>query len=134
MRTDEDIVIVKRAFEAFAARDLLSMEELTSESLVVHNAVTGSAVGQERYEGQGALGRYLADVERVWERLELHPQTFHSPRPGEVLVSGTVLVGHRGNRQSVAAAWSWSLVNGLVVYVRVLPTAEASRIVASPRA
>jgi ketosteroid isomerase-like protein len=133
MQADEDIAIVKRAFEAFAARDLVSLEELTSENLVVHNAVTGSAVGQDRYEGRGALGGYLADVDRVWERLELRPQTFHSPRPGEVLVAGTVLAGHQGNPQSVTAAWSWNLVEGVVVYVRVLPTAEALRLVASIR-
>jgi ketosteroid isomerase-like protein len=130
MQTDDDIAIVKRAFAAFAARDLRGLEEAASEKLVVHNAVTGSVVGQERYEGQGALGRYLADVDRVWERLELHPQTFHSTRPGEVLVAGTVLAEHRGNVRSVAAAWSWNLVDGVVVYVRVLPAAEARALIA----
>jgi ketosteroid isomerase-like protein len=133
MQTDDEIAIVKRAFEAFAARDLVGLEDVTSENLVVHNAITGSAVGQERYEGRGALGRYRADVDRVWERLELRPRTFHSPRPGEVLVAGTVLAGHRGSARSVAAAWSWSLVDGVVVYVRVLPAAEARRIRASAR-
>jgi ketosteroid isomerase-like protein len=125
MSTGDDIAIVKRAFAAFAARDRAGLELLTSEGLVVHNAVTGSAVGQKRYEGRDALGRYLADVDRVWERLELHPQTFHSPRPGEVLVAGSVLAGSEGNTRSVAAAWSWSLVDGVVVYVRVLPAAAA---------
>jgi ketosteroid isomerase-like protein len=128
MPTDDDIAIVKRAFAAFSARDLVGLEALTSEGLVVHNAVTGSAVGQKRYEGRDALGRYLADVDRVWERLELRPQTFHSPRPGEVLVAGSVLAEHQGNVRSAAAAWSWSLVDGLVVYVRVLPAAEAHRL------
>jgi hypothetical protein len=47
-----------------------------------------------------------------------------------VLVAGTVLAGRQGNQQSVAAAWSFSLVEGLVVYVRVLPSAEARRILA----
>ena len=132
MQTDDDIAIVKGAFEAFAARDLVRLEELTNEELVVHNAITGSAIGQERYEGRDALGRYLADVDRVWERLELRPQIFHSPRSGEVLVAGTVLAEHQGKVRSVAAAWSWSLVEGVVVYVRVLPTAEAHQILASP--
>jgi hypothetical protein len=48
MQTDEDMAIVKRAFEAFAARDLVRLEEVTSEKLLAHNAVTGSAVGRER--------------------------------------------------------------------------------------
>lgn len=130
MQNDNDIAIVKRAFEAFAARDLARLEEVTSAELVVHNAVTGIAAGHQRYEGRGALGGYLADVDRVWERLELRPQTFHSPRPGEVLVSGTVLVEHQGSARSIEAAWSWSLVDGLVVYVRVLPTAGAHRMLA----
>jgi ketosteroid isomerase-like protein len=126
MPADDDIAIVKRAFAAFAARDRAGLEALTDEGLVVHNAVTGSAVGRERYEGRDALGRYLADVDRVWERLELHPQTFHSPRPGEVLVAGSVLAWGEGGARSVAAAWSWSIVDGAIVYVRVLPVAEAS--------
>jgi ketosteroid isomerase-like protein len=119
----EDTAIVKQAFAAFAARDLEGLERLSSAGLVVSNPPTGSAVGKRRYEGRGALARYLSDVEAVWDHLELRPQTFHSPRPGEVLVAGLVLARRGEATREIATAWSWSIVDGKIDSVRVLPTA-----------
>jgi hypothetical protein len=99
--------------------------------MVLHNAVTGSAMGQERYEGRAALARFLEDVDQTWTRIELRPQTFHSTRPGSVLVAGTVLVERGGHAEELATAWSWKVVDGMVTYVRVLPTAEAYRMIAA---
>jgi ketosteroid isomerase-like protein len=123
----EDLAIVKQAFAAFAARDLGRLEELSSADLVVSNPPTGSAVGQQRYEGRGALAKYLADVERVWDRLDLLPQTFLRTHPGEVLVAGSVLARRDGATRELAAAWSWGIVDGKIASVRVLPSAEAER-------
>jgi ketosteroid isomerase-like protein len=122
MPTD-DTAIVKQAFAAFAARDLEALETLSSVSLIVTNSPTGSVVGQQRYEGRSALARYLSDVERVWDRLELRPETFHTPRPGEVLVKGLVITQRDGASQQMSVAWSWSIVEGEIAAVRVLPTA-----------
>jgi ketosteroid isomerase-like protein len=129
----DDVAIVRQAFDAFAIRDLEHMEELSSVSLVVSNPPTGSAIGQRRYEGRGALARYLTDVERVWDRLDLRPQTFLSPRPGEVLVAGSVLTQRDGVTRELAAAWSWEIVDGEIASVRVLPSAEAESLAASGR-
>jgi len=129
----DDTAIVKQAFAAFAARDLEGLERLSSINLVVSNPPTGSAVGKRRYEGRGALARYLSDVESVWDRLELRPQTFHSPRPGEVLVAGLVLTRRGDATQELAAAWSWRIAKGKIVLVRVLPTAAVQGLV-TPRA
>jgi ketosteroid isomerase-like protein len=131
MPTD-DVEIVKQAFAAFAVRDLRHLEELSSASLIVSNPPTGSAVGQRRYEGRGALAQYLTDVERVWDRLDLRPQTFLSPRPGEVLVAGSVLARRGGATRELAAAWTWGILDGEIVSVRVLPSAEAERLAALP--
>jgi ketosteroid isomerase-like protein len=132
MSTD-DSGIVRQAFAAFAVRDLKRLEGLCSVNLVVTNPPTGSAVGQQRYEGRGALAQYLSDVEHVWDRLELQPKTFHSPRPGEVLVAGVVLAQRGGATQEVAAAWSWSISGGKISSVRILPAASAQGL-ASPTA
>src|ERR1700733_10186900 len=122
MRTD-DTAIVKQAFAAFAARDLGALETLSSVSLVVTNPPTGSALGQQVYEGRSALARYLSDIERVWDRLELRPETFHSPRRGEVLVKGSAITQRDGASQQMPVAWSWRIINGEIASVRVLPTA-----------
>ena len=119
----DDTTIVKQAFAAFAARDLGTLETLSSVSLVVTNPPTGSLTGQQRYEGRSALARYLSDVERVWDRLELRPETFHSPRPGEVLVKGCAITQRGGASQQMLVAWSWTIIEGQIASVRVLPTA-----------
>ena len=126
----DDVAIIKRVYVAFAARDQAALEALSADNAVVHNAITGSAQGQERYEGRAALATFLADVELTWTRLELRPQTFHSTRPGSVLVAGTVFVERGGHTEELSAAWSWKLVEGKVTYVRVLLTAEAYRMLA----
>ena|ERR1700677_1590322 len=127
----DDVAIIKRVYAAFAARDRAALEALSADDAVVHNSVTGSAQGQDRYEGRGALAKFLADVDLAWTRLELRPQTFHSTRPGSVLVAGTVLVERGGHAQELSAAWSWKVLEGKVTYVRVLPTAEAYRMLAA---
>jgi hypothetical protein len=35
------------------------------------------------------------------------PQTFHSPRPGDVFVAGSVIAQRAGVTREQAAAWSW---------------------------
>lgn len=121
----DDTAIVKQAFAAFAARDLEALEALSSVSSVVTHSPTGSAVGQQVYEGSSALARYLSDVERVWDRLELRPETFHSPRPGEVLVKGSVITRRGGVSQQMSVAWSWSIAEGRIASVRVLASAAS---------
>ena len=121
----DDATIVKQAFAAFAARDLGTLETLSSASLVVTHSPTGSVVGEQLYEGRSALARYLSDVERVWDRLELRPETFHSPRPGEVLVKGSVITRRGDASQQISVAWSWRVVEGKIASVRVLPTGAA---------
>jgi ketosteroid isomerase-like protein len=121
--TTDDTAIVKQAFAAFAARDLGALETLSSVSLVVTNPPTGSLLGKQLYEGRSALARYLSDVERVWDRLELRPETFHSPRPGEVLVKGSVIAQRGRASQQMPVAWSWRIIDRKIASVRVLPTA-----------
>jgi ketosteroid isomerase-like protein len=118
----EDTAIVKQAFAAFAARDLEGLEALSCVDLVVTKPPTGSAVGQERYEGRSALAQYLSDVARVWDRLDLQAETFHCPRPGEVLVAGLVAARRGGVTQELEAAWSWTIEGGKISAVRILPT------------
>jgi ketosteroid isomerase-like protein len=127
----DDVTIIKRVYAAFAARDRAGLEAMSSDDFVVQNAVTGSAMGQERYEGREALSRFLGDIDRIWTCLELRPRTFHSTRPGNVLVSGTVFVERGGHAEELSAAWSWKVLDGKVTYVRVLPTAEAYRMLAA---
>ena len=124
----DNVAIVKRAFDAIAVRDLVRLEAVCSRDLVVQNAVTGVATGSDRYHGRRALVRYLADADRICDRLELRSRTFHSFRAGRVMVAGTVLSELDGVTSEVAAAWLWSLIDEAVVHMRILPTAMADQI------
>jgi hypothetical protein len=128
VRSEDNVVVVKRAFGAIAARNAVHLEALCSRDLVVQNAVAGVAGDHDRYHGRRALVRYLADADRIWDRLELRSRTFHSFRAGRVMVAGTVLAERSEVTTEVAAAWLWSLLDGAVVYVRILPTAMAGQI------
>ena len=130
----DNVAIVKRIFDAIAARDVNLLEELCSDDLVVQSAVTVGATDSARHAGRDALVRYLADADRIWDRLELRPRTFHSFRAGRVLVAGTVLSERNGVTSKVAAAWLWSLLDGSIVHVRILPTAMAGQIPSPARA
>src|ERR1700760_598845 len=110
----DDIAIVKQAFAAFAACDLATLEALSCVGLAVTNAPTGSVTGQQQYEGRGALASYLSDVQQVWDRLELRPETFHSPRAGVVLVKGSAITRRDGASRQMPVAWSWTIVEGKI--------------------
>jgi ketosteroid isomerase-like protein len=119
-----DIAVVRAAFEAFAANDVARMRQLGGKA-VFRNAVTGVAVGKRGYTGDGALDDYLADVAEVWSSLDLRPRTYRSPRPGEVLVLGTVVRTLRdGHTIEAPTAWRFKLTMGKITMVEVLPSAE----------
>jgi ketosteroid isomerase-like protein len=119
-----DIDVVRAAFEAFATNDVARMRQLVGRASF-RNAVTGIAVGRRGYGGDGALDDYLADVARVWSGLELRPRTFRSPRPGEVLVLGTVLRAlHDGHTTEAPTAWRFKVTGGEITMIEVLPSAE----------
>lgn len=124
----ENIAIVKEVFAAVATRDDVRLAALCSGALVVEDAVSGVVGDGDRYEGRGALVRYLIASEASWNRRELRPRTFHSLGAGRVMVAGTVLGERDGVTSEVAAAWLWKVLGGVVVDLRLLPTAMAGEI------
>jgi ketosteroid isomerase-like protein len=119
--------IVERAYDAFAQRDAETLTSIADPAIEI-SSVTGIIAGRENpYTGREALSQYLADVDRIWDEMELLPQEFHDLDPDRVLVFGRVRARRGKSRLDVPNAWIWELRDGLVVSVNVYadPAADA---------
>ena len=73
---------------------------------------------QGPYVGHDGLRRYFADVEAVWQKLEIRAEDFRVI-PGSVVVMGHVEGrGYEGPFRR-AAMWTWRLENGRARFLRV---------------
>jgi ketosteroid isomerase-like protein len=119
--------IVERAYEAFAQRDADTLVSIADPAIEI-SSVTGIIAGRENpYTGREALSQYLADVERIWDEMELLPQEYHELDPSRVLVFGRVRARRGKSRLDVPNAWIWELKGEHVVAVHVYaePAADA---------
>jgi ketosteroid isomerase-like protein len=123
----DHIRIVERAYAAFSSRDLEALTEMSHPGIEIAS-VTGVMAGRdEPYRGIDALSRYLEDVERVWDEIELLPQEFTETRDGNVLVFGRVRARRGKARLDTPNAWMWELRGDKVTKVHVYaePTGDA---------
>ena len=129
----EGELIIRRAYEAFAARDLDALLELSDESVEI-STVTGLLAGRtEPYRGHEGLAEYLDDLSGQWRRLELQPQHFIPLGAGRVLVFGRVRAWHQRGFMDSENAWLWTVRDDRVVSVRVYADpADARRAFSDP--
>ncbi len=111
--------LIRRAYAAFAERDLEGLAEISDAEVEV-STVTGLLAGRtEPYRGRDGLAEYIDDLASQWKRLELQPQTFHSLGQGRVLVFGRVRAWHEQGFLDSQNAWLWTIRDGKVASVRV---------------
>ena len=124
----DPVRIVERAYDAFRRRDLEALTAMSHPDIEIAS-VTGVMAGREEpYRGIDALARYLEDVERIWDEIELLPQELTETRDGNVLVFGRVRARRGNARIDTPNAWMWELEGDRVIKVRVYaePTGDAS--------
>jgi ketosteroid isomerase-like protein len=125
--TIEGELVIRKAFAAFADRDLESLIEVADESIEV-STVTGMLAGRaEPYRGFAGLADYLSDLTNQWKRLELQPQHFHSVGEGRVLVFGRVRAWHANGLLDTENAWLWTVRDDKIVSVRVYADPDDGR-------
>ena len=114
-----DIDIVRAIYGAFAVRDIEGALDFVDAHCEIHVETTARAAGREGpYVGHDGLRQYFADVEAVWNRLEIHADDFRVV-PGAVVVMGHVDgQGEQGGFRR-AAMWTWRLAGGRAVHLRV---------------
>jgi ketosteroid isomerase-like protein len=111
--------LIRRAYAAFAERDLEGLVKISDEEVEV-STVTGLLAGRtEPYRGHEGLAQYIDDLASQWKRLELQPQTFHPMGEGRVLVFGRVRAWHERGFLDSQNAWLWTVRGEKVVSVRV---------------
>jgi ketosteroid isomerase-like protein len=119
--TIPDLVeVARKAYEAFASRDLETLSRIADPEIEIH-AVTGIAMDRsEPYRGTAGISDYLADVGRAWEDIHLYPHEFIELDSDRVLVLGRARVRAAGTTVDTPNAWIWEFRDGLIVRVRVL--------------
>jgi ketosteroid isomerase-like protein len=120
----DDLSVVHEVYAAFSARDLDRALQSFHPHCEVRLEGTGRATGRTApYHGHAGLREYFADVERVWDELELHAEDFRVV-PGSVIVMGSVS-GRRGEAEiSRAVVWTWRLRAERIVALRVADMGE----------
>jgi ketosteroid isomerase-like protein len=122
----EDIDVARAIYAAFAARDLDAALQFVSHDCEIHLEGTARAVGRsEPYRGHAGLRQYFADVERVWDELEIHADDFRTV-PGQVIVLGHV-TGRTDGGEPIkrAAIWTWRISGGCATHLRVADMGRA---------
>ena len=122
--TDE-VQVVQAIYDAFARRDLNGMSELLAPDVVMHLEGTRDRAGREGpYRGHAGVRQYFADVDSVWDGLELHADDIRAVSGGAV-VFGHVTGRHAGQAVHRRVVWSWQLRDGKAVSVRADDLGEA---------
>jgi ketosteroid isomerase-like protein len=115
----EDIDVVRGIYAAFAARDLDGALEFIAPGCEIHLEGTARAVGRTGpYVGHTGLREYFADVERVWDELQIHATDFRTV-PGSVIVLGHVSARADGKAIRRTAVWTWRVDDGRATHLRV---------------
>lgn len=127
------VAVIRRAYAAFAARDIETLRELSDEAIEIAT-VTGLMAGRtEPYRGHAGLEQYMNDLSSTWKRLELQPQNFQSLDGERTLVFGRVRAWDDSGVLDASNAWVWTVRAGRVVSVKVLAgPGEAPAMTAGP--
>jgi ketosteroid isomerase-like protein len=115
----DNVAIVKRAFEAFARRDIRAALELADPDIELFAPGTAAfARGGRSYRGHQGLVRYFRDVARVWDELEVVPQRFRQ-KDDYVVVIGRLRARREGAfLVDEPAQWVWQLRDAKILVAR----------------
>ena len=104
--------LVRKAFEAFAQRDLATLVELTDPEVELF-APTALLANEGRcYRGHEGIARYLQDVQRVWARLEVIPEKFREVGNHVVCLGHALARARDGLEVDNPTAWVWEVCAG----------------------
>jgi ketosteroid isomerase-like protein len=126
------VAVVRKAFEAFAHRDLAALVKLTDPQVELFAPTAVIANEGRCYRGHDGIARYLQDVAHVWKRLEVIPEKFREVG-SHVVATGRVRAEARdGLEIDSSAAWVWELRNGLLCWGCVYDESSSSPGEATP--
>lgn len=113
------VTVVRAAFQAFAARDLLAGQRLCHPDVVFRMPATAVVAGRvSTYRGHDGIAEYLRDVSDLWDELQIRPVGFWKVN-GAVVAPGHVLARRDGTSRTSGLLWVYRLRDGLVLTVDV---------------
>jgi ketosteroid isomerase-like protein len=127
---ERDLRLVKRAFEALSRRDVQTLLEVAAPDIEFLAPATATLAREGRsYRGHDGIFRYMRDVARVWEELELIPHRYRPAGDGQVLVIGRVRArGQGGYIVDEGVSWLVDVRDGKVTGSRPCSAEQARAI------
>jgi ketosteroid isomerase-like protein len=112
---EENVELVRRAFEAFTRRDLEAVLEIVDPD-VEFFAPTGSIAGRGTpYRGYEGMRQYFDDVARIWEELEVIPHEYREVNNHVVALGRVYGRGLDGLLVDSPTGWVCKIENGKIV-------------------
>jgi ketosteroid isomerase-like protein len=122
-----NVGVVRRAFDALSHRDVPALLELAAPDIEFFAPATAALTRRGRsYRGHDGIMRYMRDVGRVWDELELIPLSFHESGEDQVIVRGRLRArGRSGVLLDERANWLVEVHDSKIVSWRPLGAADA---------
>jgi ketosteroid isomerase-like protein len=121
--SEENVELARRAFDAFAERDVDALVELMDDDVEFLPVTANLTTGGMPYCGHAGIAGYLEDVGRVWKELRVHPDEFR--HGGECVVAlGRIHARGGGMIIDRPTGWVWRMRAGKIVWGRVYASQE----------
>jgi anti-sigma regulatory factor (Ser/Thr protein kinase)/ketosteroid isomerase-like protein len=113
---------VRRLFDAFAARDVARMMQLSDRGVMIEPLST-PVRRRSPYLGVDGLRRYLRDLDETWQKFEISVAELRAG--GEYVVAlGRIYAQHQELVADDPAAFVFKLRDARVVWMKVYPSAD----------
>jgi ketosteroid isomerase-like protein len=114
----ESIELAKRAFDAFAERDVEALLELVHEEVEFLPVTASFTTGGLPYRGHEGIRQYFLDLGDAWEILRVTPREFRD-LGSTVLVLGRVYATRGGRVIDSPTGWVWEISDGKIVKAEI---------------
>jgi ketosteroid isomerase-like protein len=112
----QNAAVVRRLFEAFAARDAEALLELVAPEIEFFGP-TAMVLNEGRcYRGHEGMKRYMRDAQMLWEELRLEPRKLREVGNHVVVLGRVRALARDGLELDTAAAWVWRVEHGRVTW------------------
>jgi ketosteroid isomerase-like protein len=121
---EESIALVRRAFSAFAERNLEAVLELVGPDVEFFPPTASIAGHDTPYRGEEGLRQYFDDVARIWEVLEVVPHEYREVGDQVVALGRVYGRGVAGLLVDSPTGWIWTIDGGKIVAGRVFTSRQ----------
>jgi ketosteroid isomerase-like protein len=118
--------LVRRMFDAFAQRDVESMLEVIGPEVEFYAPTAELANEGRPYVGHDGIRQYLADVERIWQELDVMPSEFREVDEHVIAFGRVYGRGEGGYIQDSPAQWVIEVRGERIVRIEVFTNRSAA--------